>query len=149
MAYKYPYDFEEKETKRQPLATNRNMWVFMILSILTLGLYGVFFFIPFSFDLDKIVPSSKKQINYLWAFLISLFTFNIVIDVWHYQTAKRVSEALDERQIDYEFGTGDFWLWFVLGSLIIVGPFVYFHKLCRAMNLLCAHYNEHPVFIGS
>ena len=27
------------------------------------------------------------------------------------------------------------------GSFILVGEFVYFHKLCTAMNLLCEDYN--------
>jgi hypothetical protein len=53
-----------------------------------------------------------------------------------------VDEALSERDIDYNFGTGDFWKWFILGSLIYIGPFVYFHKLCKAMNLICEDYNQ-------
>ena len=53
--------------------------------------------------------------------------------------------ALSDREINYDFGTNDFWLWFVLGSLILVGPFIYFHKLCTAMNLLCKDYNEHQM----
>ena len=146
MAYRYPYDYEEKETQRAKLSTKRNMWVLMILTILTLGIYSIIFFIPFSFDLDKISPKyvGTKPMNYLWAFVLSLFTFSIVIDIWHYQTAKRVEEALEYRKIEYEFGTADFWKWLVLGSLILVGPFIYYHKLCKAMNLLCEHYNENP-----
>lgn len=35
----------------------------------------------------------------------------------------------------------DFWLWNVLGALIIVGPFVYMHKLSTAMNKLAENYN--------
>jgi hypothetical protein len=56
-----------------------------------------------------------------------------------------VEEALEKRKIEYDFGTGDFWGWFLFGSFILVGPFVYFHKLYKAMNLLCASYNENPV----
>ena len=149
MAYKYPYDYEPKETARPRLSTNRSMWKLMLLSFLTCGVYGVIFFIPFSFDLEKIAPhhNGSKQLNFLWAYLLSLFTFTLVIDIWHYQTANHVSRALEHRNIDYEFGTSDFWLWLILGSLFLVGPFVYFHKLCKAMNLLCAHYNEHPVIV--
>ena len=147
MAYKYPYDYEEKEAPRTKLTTARSMWKLMILSILTLGVYGVIFFIPLSFELDKISPRSdgSKQMNYLWAYLLSVFSFSIVLTIWQYQTANRISEALEQRGIDYEFGTGDFWAWFFFGSFILIGPFIYFHKLCRAMNLLCADYNENPV----
>ena len=39
------------------------------------------------------------------------------------------------------FSAGSFWGWNVLGSLIVVGPFIYLHKMFKAMNLLAAHYN--------
>ena len=147
MAYRYPYDEEERERKPEKLRTDRSMWKFMILTVLTFGIYSILFFIPFSFDLDKVAPKSDRSrtMNYLWVYLLAFFTFGSVIYVWHYQIAARVEEALERRKIEYEFGTGDFWGWFLFGSLILVGPFVYFHKLCKAMNLLCASYNENPV----
>ena len=82
--------------------------------------------------------------NYIVAYILSLFTFAIVMVVWHYQIASRVEEALSRRGIDYEFTTGDFWKWYFFGSFIFVGPFIYLHKLCKAMNLLCESYNEKP-----
>ena len=113
-------------------------------NFLTLGVYSILFFIPFSFDLDKIAPKRdlSKTMNYLWAYVLSVFTLTIVVDIWHYQIAERIEEALVAREIDYSFGTEDFWGWFFFGSLILVGPFVYFHKLCTAMNLLCESYNK-------
>ena len=146
MAYKYPYDYEEKKIETPKLQTNRSMWKLMILTWLTLGIYTIFFFIPLSFDLDKVDPKRErgKTMNFLAAYILSLFTFSIVMTVWHYHIAIRVEEALSRRNIDYDFGTGDFWKWFFFGSLILVGPFIYFHKLCTAMNLLCESYNEKP-----
>jgi uncharacterized membrane protein len=147
MAYSYSYDYEEKEYKAPKLKTDRSMWKLILLNVLTLGIYSIIFFIPFSFDLDKIAPKSdrSKTMNYLAAFVLSMFTFSIVLLVWHYHIAGRVNEALAKRKISYEFGTDSFWTWYFFGSLILIGPFVYFHKLCKAMNLLCAHYNEKPI----
>ena len=147
MAYKYPYDIDEKKYEPPKLKTNRNMWKLIILQILTLGIYGIMFFIPFSYDLDKVSPKRDhtKTMNYLWAYILSIFTFSIVLTVWHYQIAERVEVALNRRSIDYEFTTGTFWGWGFFGSLIIVGPFIYYHKLCRAMNLLCEDYNKNPI----
>ena len=147
MAYNYPYDYEEKHYQPPKLQTNRSMWKLMILSILTLGLYAVLFFIPFSFDLDKVDPKRErdKTMNYLFAHVLAMFTFTIVIVIWHYHIAQQIEEALERRRIEYDFETGDFWKWYVLGSFALFGPFVYFHKLCTAMNLLCKSYNENPV----
>jgi hypothetical protein len=146
MAYRYPYDDEVKTYQPPKLETNRSVGKLVLFSILTLGLYSIFFFIPFSFDLDKIAPKQdrSKTTNFLLAYVASIFTVSIVLDIWHYQIAARISEALELCDIDYDFGTEDFWGWFFFGSLILVGPIVYFYKLCKAMNLLCAHYNEHP-----
>ena len=146
MGYPYTYDYEAKETEYKPqkLKTGRSMWKLMILNILTLGIYSIVFFIPFSFDLDKAAPKKdrSKTMNFLFAYVLSLFTFSIVLDVWHYQIAARIEEALEARNIEYEFGTADFWGWLFFGSLILVGPFIYYHKLCKAMNLLCESYNQ-------
>jgi len=126
------------------LKTNRNMWKLMILTILTLGIYSIASFMPLSFDLDKAAPKPdrSKTMNYLFAYVISLFTFSIVLIIWNYHIAERIEEALAQRNIEYEFSTSDFWIWYFVGSFFLVGPFVYFHKLCRAMNLICADYNE-------
>ncbi len=146
MAYQYSYDDEAREYKPAPLQTNRSMWKLVLFSILTLGIYSIIFFIPFSFDLNKIAPrrEREKTMNYLWAFLLAYFTVAIVLAVWYYQVAAHVQEALHRREINYDFGTESFWIWYVLGSFFLVGPLIYFYKLCRAMNLLCEHYNAHP-----
>ena len=147
MAYKYSYDYEEKKYEPPKLQTNRSVWKLMILNILTLGIYSIFFFVPLSFDLDKVDPKREREktMNFLLAYVLSIFTFSIVITIWHYHIASRIEEALSRRNIDYDFSTSDFWKWYLFGSLIIVGPFVYLNKLCNAMNLLCQSYNEKPV----
>ena len=147
MAYKYPYNEEEKAYKPPMLKTDRSMWKLMILSFFTLDLYSIFFFMPFSYDLDTVAPKKdrSKTTSFIFAYLLSLFTFRIVMLIWHYQIAQRIEEALAARNIDYEFDVSkDFWGWYFFGSFILIGPFVYFHKICKAMNLLCQDYNENP-----
>ena len=143
-SYKYTYDNEEVEYKERKLNTNRNIWKLLILRVLTLGIYEIIFFIPFAFDLDKAAPKRdrSKTMNYLFAAIMAFFTMSIVLLVWHYHVAERVEQALSERNIKYDFGTNDFWGWYFFGSLILVGPFIYYYKLCKAMNLICEDYNK-------
>ena len=147
MAYRDPYDEEAREYKPRLLKTDRCMWKLVLLNVLTLGIYSIVFFIPFAFDLEKIAPRREKgrTMNYLWAYLLASVTFSVVLLVWHYQVTQHVEEALKRRDISYDFGTDTFWCWGFFGLLIIVGPWVYLHKLCRAMNLLCEHYNADPM----
>ncbi len=82
--------------------------------------------------------------SYALAYFLSMITFSIVMIIWHYQIASRIEQALSERGIAYDFGTSTFWGWYFFGTFILVGPFIYFHKLCTAMNLLCEDYNKNP-----
>ena len=147
MQYKYSYGYEEDKYEYPKMKTDRNMWKLMILSILTLGIYPMFFFQSLSYDLDRVDPKRErdKTMNFLFVYIVSYFTLSIVLQFWHFHIAGRVEEALERRKIDYDFSTGDYWKWCLFGSLIIIGPFVYLHKLCTAMNLLCESYNEKPV----
>ena len=148
MAYKYPYDDYDnspaKQYEPQELRTDRKMWKLMLFGLLTLGIYDIIFFISLSFDVNKVSlrPERSKLMNYLFAYLLSAVTYSIVLTVWHYQLAVRIEEDLKDREIDYEFGTDKFWMWYFFGSFIFVGPFIYFHKLCKAVNLLCEDYNK-------
>lgn len=144
MPYPYSLDDEIKQYKPTPLQTDRQAWKLILFSILTLGIYSILFFMPFSYDIDKAAPrpDRSRTMSYAFAYILSLFTFSIVLLVWQYQIASRLEEALAEREIEYGFSTSDFWLWQVVGSFFVIGPFVYFHKLCKAMNLLCADYNK-------
>ena len=55
--------------------------------------------------------------------------------------ARVMRYELRRRGIAYDFDASTFWLWGVLGSLIVVGTFINTHKLLKAMNLLAASYN--------
>ncbi len=144
MAYRYPYDEEKVEYRPQPLKTDRKMWKLMLFSLLTFGIYSIFFFMPISYELEKISPTRErgKMMSYGVAYIIAYFTFSAVMIFWQHELASRIEEALADRGIESDFSMSDFWGWYFFGSFIIVGPYIYFHKLCTAMNLLCEDYNK-------
>ena len=144
MAYRYPYDEEQVKYKPEPLRTDRKMWKLMLFSFLTLGIYSFTYFIPMSYEMEKLSPARErpKMMNYAVAYIVSLFTFSAVMIFWHHELARRIEDALADRGIAYDFGMSDFWGWYFFGSFIFVGPYIYFHKLCKAMNLLCEDYNK-------
>ena len=126
------------------LKTNRSLVKFILLSIITLGIYGLVVETKMSIDINTIASpyDNKKTMNYcLVVFVFSWLTCGIVPIVWQHRISARFGDELARRGIDYTFGAKDFWLWGVLGSLIIVGPFIYYHKFLKSMNLLCENYN--------
>lgn len=126
------------------LKTNRGLLKVILLSIITLGIYGLVFMSSLSNDVNAVCSryDGKKTMHYcLLFFLIGPITFGIAYIVWQHKISNRIGNELKRRNIAYSFSASDYWLWNVLGSLIVVGPFVYMHKLCKAMNLMCENYN--------
>ncbi len=123
--------------------TNYGMLKLILLSMITFGIYGLVVFSNMSTDINVIASKydGKKTMHYcLLVFVFSWLTLGIAPIVWYHRLSARIGKELTRRGIAYRFGAGSFWGWTLLGSLIFVGPFVYLHKLCKAMNLLGEDY---------
>ena len=126
------------------LKTNRGLLKYILLSLITFGIYGIVVMSAVSTDINTIAGryDGKKTMHYcLVYFLFSGLTLGIVPLVWTHKISARIGSELSRRGIGYSFGAGTFWLWGILGSLILVGPFIYLHKLLKSMNLLAENYN--------
>jgi len=126
------------------LATNRSLLKYILLSIIAFGIYGIVVMSAVSTDINTIAGryDGKKTMHYcLVLFIFSWLTMGIASFVWFHKISNRIGAELTRRRIAYSFSAGTFWGWGILGSFIIVGPFVYFHKLLQSMNLLSENYN--------
>ena len=128
------------------LKTNRGWFKFILLTIITFGIYAIVFYSKISTDINLIASryDGKKTMHFcLLTFIIAPITLGIGAIVWIHRLSARIGNELARRGIAYGFGAGSFWGWGVLGSLLFgIGHFIYLHKLCKAMNLLCADFNE-------
>jgi len=123
--------------------TDRGLVKFILLSLITFGIYGI---VIYSRIIDELNITTcrydgKKTCPYFAALVLTVYTFGIFALVWQHNLANRVGAEVLRRGYNYKFSANDFWLWGVLGSLIIVGPFIYYHKLLKAMNMINASYN--------
>ncbi len=126
------------------LNTNRGLLKYILLSILTFGIYGLVVMSGISTDINVIASrhDGKKTHHFLlMAFIYSWLTLGISCFTWFHKLSNRIGAELQRRNISYSFGAGSFWGWCILGSFIGVGPLVYMYKLFKSMNLLCANYN--------
>ncbi len=127
------------------LKTNRGLLKTILLGLITLGIYPLVLYSGISSDINLIASryDGKKTMHYcLLVFVVTPLTLGIGSIVWCHRISARIGKELSRRGISYSFGAGSFWGWNVLGSMIGVGPFIYLHKLCKAMNLLSADYNQ-------
>ena len=125
------------------LNTNRSLIKYILLSIVTFGIYSIVFFYSVGENMNVLASrhDGRKTMNYILVLLLAIVTFGIVPIVWMHSLYSRIGSEVNRRGLNYEIGASTFWLWGVLGSFIIVGPFISMHKLCTAMNLLTADYN--------
>lgn len=145
----YPQRYAQPQGNAQPqqihpLRTNRALWKVILFSMLTFGIYGLVVYCNVSSDINTVASryDGKRTMHFaLLTFLVAPITLGIAVYVWNHKISARMGNELQRRGIAYSFGAADFWLWGILGGLVLVGPFVYAHKLLKAMNLLAEDYN--------
>ena len=139
----------EQATNTAPvgqLKTNKGLLKTILLSLITFGIYPLVVMSAVSSEINIVASryDGKRTMHFcLLAFIVLPLTFGIAGIVWYHKISARIGAELNRRGIAYSFGAGDYWLWSVLGSLIVIGPLVYMHKLFKAVNLMNAHYNVH------
>ena len=139
-------DYQPSQAPVGQLKTNRGLLKYILLSILTLGIYGLVLFSSISTDINIIAGryDGKKTMHYcLLVVLVGWLTLGIGFIVWYHKLSARVGGELKRRGVYYRFGAGTYWGWGFFGTLIVVGPLVYCYKLFKAMNMLSLHYNTH------
>ena len=125
------------------LRTNRGMLKCLLLSLVTFSIYGLICMIHVGQDVNTIASphDGKKTMNYFLMLILAPFTIGILAIVWMHKICARMGSEIDRRGIMASFGAKDFWLWGVLGSLIVVGPFIFYHKFFKTINMLAEDYN--------
>ncbi len=132
------------------LKTNRSLLKYFLLNLITFDIYQFFALTHLGEDLDVIASryDGKKTkpfwvIGLLMVFLSPLVFPIIMGFVWFDKLCDRIEDELRRRSISYHFDAGTFWGFGVIGAFIVVGPFIFFHKLFKAMNYIAADYNLH------
>lgn len=128
------------------LKTDRGFWMYLLLSLVTCGIYSLVIMTVYSSDINTIASryDGKKTMNFcLMAFIVGPITCGIYTLIWYHGFSGRIGDELRRRNIAYDFSASTFWLWYILGSLILVGPFIYMYKLIQSMNMLSASYNQY------
>lgn len=126
------------------LKTNKSLLKYILLSLVTFGIYPLVVMSAVSNDINIVASryDGKKTMHYcLLFFVVAPITLGIASIVWYHKISNRIGDEVKRRGINYKFSATDFWLWNVLGALIVVGPFIYIHKMFKAVNLMNENYN--------
>ncbi|MBO5291790.1 MAG: DUF4234 domain-containing protein [Lachnospiraceae bacterium] len=137
--------YQTPPTQKKLLEADRNWALTALLGIATCGIYYIVVFTMMGCEINQTASprDGKKTMNYCLAtLLLGPLTCGIFPLIWFHNFSDRVGREARLRGVDTNFGAASFWLWYVLGSFIIVGPFVYLYKLCVAMNGINESYNR-------
>ena len=133
-----------REVNKLQLPTKRSLAKMIFLGILTLGVYPLVIWSRIVTELNIAASrhDGRRTMPYFAMLTLTPFTLGILSLVWMHNFCCRIGDELNYRRINYTFGPRDFWLWGVLGSLIVVGPFIFTHKLMKSMNMINDDFNR-------
>ena len=142
----YQMPVSDARAERRPVAqfpTNRGLLKMIFLSLITFGIYGFVVMDKMVTELNVAASryDGRRTMPLMSMSLLAGPTLGIYPLIWIHNLCDRIGSELNRRGIDYKFGASTFWLWNVLGSLILVGPFIYTHKLMKAMNKVNEDFN--------
>ncbi len=121
----------------------RGLAVLILLSIITFGIYGLYWIYNLAKDVNTICDGDGKQTSGLLKYiLLGLITFGIYNLVWVYMLGDRLQDNAQKYNINIKESGGTVLLWLILGSLIIIGPFIALHIIIKNTNALAEEYNK-------
>lgn len=139
-----PLPPQQPPVRQSSLRTKRSLLKYVLLGLVTLGIYDIWQMSEVGETLNLIATrrDGKRTMHYcLVFFLVGWLTLGIGWLVWYHKLSGRIGDEQAARGLPVTVTAATYWLWNILGSLIIVGPFIYAYKLLHAMNDLCADYN--------
>ena len=125
------------------MPTKRGLGRMIFLGLITLGIYPTVIFSKIVTELNILASryDGKRTVTFFGMLMLAPLTLGIYSFVWFHKLCGRIGDELQRRGVEYKFGPAHFWLWNILGSFILVGPFVFLHKLMKSMNLLNKDFN--------
>ncbi|MEE1077126.1 MAG: DUF4234 domain-containing protein [Acutalibacteraceae bacterium] len=119
-AYQQNYQQSGYQQPAIQLSTNRSFIKFVLLSIVTCGIYGIICLYEISKDINTIASryDNKKTMNYVVAWLLSMVTFGISVIVWSHKISSRIGCELQRRNYDYKFSASTYWIYNFVLSIV-------------------------------
>ncbi len=117
----------------------KNIALYIILNIVTLGIYRFFFWYKWTKDVDKLCDGDDKEsANYFLVLILNVFTLGINAPIWNYQMAERLFQKADDYGVEIKHGGLFIMIWKLIpfvGSFVAnLLKIVYINKLIAAYN---------------
>ncbi|MBO5987704.1 MAG: DUF4234 domain-containing protein [Lachnospiraceae bacterium] len=127
-----------------PLKTDRGLLVYILLTIITCGLYGYYFLYAMARDVNIACEGDGESTAGLIAFiLLSFVTCGFYAYFWYYKLGNRLAANAPRYGMSFQENGTTIILWCIIGAFVCgIGPFVAMHILIKNTNAICAAYNR-------
>ena len=126
------------------LKDDRGLASYIILSIITCGIYGYYFIYKMAHDVNVACDGDGENTSGLVAFiLLSMITCGIYAWYWYYKLGNRLANNAGRYGISIQENGTTVLMWCIFGALICgIGPFIAMHILIKNSNMICNAYNR-------
>lgn len=127
---------------------DRSLGMYILLSILTCGIYPYYFWYKAAEDANTICCGDGEETTG-GATLVLLFLFcGIYQYYWLYKLGDRLQRNAKRYGMEFQESGTTVLLWLVLGMFIVIGPFISWYILIKNMNSLAKAYNNGGNYSG-
>ncbi|MBR5420454.1 MAG: DUF4234 domain-containing protein [Lachnospiraceae bacterium] len=126
------------------LKTDRSLLMYILLTIVTCGIYGYWFLYQMAHDVNIACEGDGEETAGLVAFIVlSFVTCGIYSWIWVYKLGNRLSTNAPRYGLSFQENGTTVLLWLILGSCIFgIGYFIGYHILIKNTNQICEAYNR-------
>ena len=127
-----------------PLKTDRSLVMYILLTIVTCGIYGYWFVYSMARDVNIACEGDGEQTAGLVAFIVlSMVTCGFYAYYWYYKMANRLQANAPRYGLNFTENGTTVLLWCIIGMVACgVGPFVAMYILIKNTNQICSGYNR-------
>lgn len=136
-------NYQQNVAMATPVETNRSLLIYILLSIITCGIYGFYFIYKLAKDVNQICREDGDNVGGLLAYiLLNFVTCGFYSYYWLYKIQNRLhSAAYRYGVIVPESGTTVL-VWLIFGSLLCgIGSFYGMHIVFKSANNVGMAYN--------
>lgn len=122
----------------------RSLVAYILLSIITCGIYSIFFWYSYTEDINKVCAGDGNESpNYIVVILLSIITCGIYSYYWYYKQGNRLQAVAPKFNLSFQENGTTVLLWFIFGAMLCgIGPFIAINILLKNMNSIANVYNN-------
>ncbi len=127
-----------------PLRTDRSLLAYVLLSIITCGIYGYYFIFTVARDINTACEDDDEETAGLGMYiLLSFITCGFYNLYWEYKLGNRLAKNGPYFGVQIQENGTTILLWKLIGSLVCgIGYFIGSYILIRNVNTICTAYNQ-------